>query len=289
MIEPSTRLRRAVLLGDVVLVQRIIRSHPKLLRNPDYEDKANTSLHLAAETGNAKIAAILIAAGHEKNDISWNSEYETPLMVAAKNGHVEVATLLIKAFPRCALFVNRKGLDALALSCKNQASTPLVTTLLSLTDFPASPHSRDLEGNTPLHHASAAGSLKALRILLSAGANPLAKNHHEWTPLAFSATVAGEVYFRNLVAEFERKKVEGAKAGEERERQRAAGLRMIESEHDPEQIGLAISEDDVITEDGSRAHRSPENRRRPTTPALPSLGRHEWGTPTRSRAESGDR
>ncbi|QIW98495.1 hypothetical protein AMS68_004013 [Peltaster fructicola] len=280
MIDPSIRLRRAVLLGDVVLVQRIIQTHPKLLRNPDFEDKANTSLHLAATHGHVKIATLLIAAGHEKNDISWNAEHETPLMLAAKQGHVEVGTLLIKAFPRCVLFVNKNGLDALALSCQNQASTPLVSTLLSLTDFPASPQSRDMQGNTPLHHASASGSLKALRILLAAGANPLAKNNHDWTPLAFSATVAGEVYFRNLVAEFERKKVEGAKAGEERERQRAAGLRMIESEHDPEQIGIAVSEDEVVPDDGLRIHRSPETRRRPTTPAFSSLGRHEWGSPT---------
>ena len=126
--------------------------------------------------------------------------------------------------------VDARGLDALALCAQsgNGESTSLIPVLLALE--PGLAHTRDADGNTPLHHASAAGNLSALRLLLSAGANPLAKNDCDWTPLAYSQTVAAEVYFKNLVAEFERRKVEGMRVGEERERQRAAGVRLVADE-----------------------------------------------------------
>lgn len=153
-------------------------------------------------------------------------------MLAARNGHVAAAKALVDAFPRCVVMVDVRGLDALALcaqSSNGENSTALMPVLLGLEEpLAASPHSRDADGNTPLHHASAAGNLAALRLLLAAGANPLAKNHYDWTPLAYSQTVAAEVYFKNLVAEFERRKVEGMRVGEERERQRAAGVRLVD-------------------------------------------------------------
>ena len=78
---------------------------------------------------------------------------------------------------------------------------------------PASPTAYDNDGNTALHHASAAGELKSLRLLLQAGAAPFAQNAYSWTPIAYSSTVAAEVYFKNLVAEFEKRRVEGLRAG----------------------------------------------------------------------------
>lgn len=139
--------------------------------------------------------------------------------------------------------VDSKGLDALALCAQssNGESTALIPVLLALE--PGLAHTRDADGNTPLHHASAAGNLSALRLLLSAGANPLAKNDCDWTPLAYSQTVAAEVYFKNLVAEFERRKVEGMRVGEERERQRAAGVRLVADE------GVVQSQQQQVVQD----------------------------------------
>ena len=55
MIDSSVRLRRAILLRDLSLVERIIRNNPHLTQNPDFEDKSNTSLHLAAKEGTLEI------------------------------------------------------------------------------------------------------------------------------------------------------------------------------------------------------------------------------------------
>lgn len=51
----SLRLRQAILSNDIQLVERLLQAHPHLLHNPDYNDKANTSLHLAAQAGHAKL------------------------------------------------------------------------------------------------------------------------------------------------------------------------------------------------------------------------------------------
>lgn len=51
----SQRLRRAILLNDVLLVKRITKNDRSLLRNPDFDDKGNTSLHLAVVLGHLEI------------------------------------------------------------------------------------------------------------------------------------------------------------------------------------------------------------------------------------------
>lgn len=47
---------------------------------------------------------------------------------------------------------------------------------------------KDKRGTTPLHRAAASGSAEAVRILLSAGADPNARNDFDATPLMWSAT-----------------------------------------------------------------------------------------------------
>ena len=55
----STRLRRAIHLNDLLLVSRIIRTHPRSIQNVDVADKGNSSLHLAARLGRVKIVVPL--------------------------------------------------------------------------------------------------------------------------------------------------------------------------------------------------------------------------------------
>lgn len=121
----------------------------------------------------------------------------------------------------------------LMLACKSGAGTThLIPTLI--LHSPQSPTSTSLiltstdsHGNTALHHASAAGELKALRMLLSYGANPLATNAFSWTPVHYSATAQAEAYFKTLIIESEKKKAEGRRVLAERERARNAGVRLV--------------------------------------------------------------
>lgn len=212
-------------------------------------------------------------------------------MLAARDGHTQVAMLLAKHFPRCIPFANKTGMTALAFAARNPASTVLLPTLLNDPHHPASPHSRDQDGNTPLHHASAAGSLKALRILILAGASPQATNNYDWTPLAYSQTVAAEVYFKTLVAELERRKQENARLSGEREKAKAAGVRLVEDENAVAAQPAPGLDDDEVIGDALKRHWSPVERKRPITPGSGGASRHEWGatlTHMRTRSGSGD-
>ncbi|KAL6707860.1 Target of rapamycin complex 2 subunit avo2 [Coniothyrium glycines] len=238
MIDVPRRLRRAILLNDLPLVERIVRNNSNYLRNPDFEDKSNTSLHLAARNGFTAIAEFLIDSGHEDEMISRNNDWETPLMLASCAGKEEVGVMLAKRFPACVTWQNKTGLDALMLACKSSAGTrQLIPTLI--LNSPSILTAADVSGNTALHHASAAGELKALRMLLQYGANPLASNAFSWTPVHYSATSAAEAYFKTLIIEFEKKKAEGRRELKERERQRNAGVRLV-TDQDAMTSGAAV-------------------------------------------------
>jgi hypothetical protein len=56
MIDPITRLRRAIHLNDLSLLKRIVRIHPSTLESRDLTDDGNTPLHLAAKLGVVEIA-----------------------------------------------------------------------------------------------------------------------------------------------------------------------------------------------------------------------------------------
>jgi len=115
-IEAPRRLRRAILLNDLSLVKRIVSNNPIYLQNPDFDDKSNTSLHLAAKHGFVQIAEYLIEAGHESGTVSRNNDWETPLMFAAQAGKEEMGVMLAKRFPECIGWQNKGGLDAVCCS-----------------------------------------------------------------------------------------------------------------------------------------------------------------------------
>ena len=100
-----------------------------------------------------------------------------------------------------------RGYTLQLMLCGRHSTVTLIPILLTNVP-PAQPNACDNDGNTALHHASAAGELIALRLLLQAGAAPFAQNAYAWTPLAYSSTAAAEFYFRNLIAEIEKRRLE---------------------------------------------------------------------------------
>jgi hypothetical protein len=117
--------------------------------------------------------------------------------------------------------------------------------MLLTSPYPSNPALHDIDGNTALHHASAAGELKALRVLLQFGASPLAQNAYSWTPVALSSTPAAEAYFKQLVAEMERHRVESAAAAAAAASQAAAQAASLqrerEREHERPSMGEAFA------------------------------------------------
>jgi hypothetical protein len=168
----------------------------------------------------------------------------------------------------------------LMLSCKSGAGTlHLIPTLI--LHGPSILANSDTSGNTALHHASAAGELKALRMLLQYGANPLASNAYSWNP----------VHYKTLIIEFEKKKAEGKREMLERERQRTAGVRLVT---DQDGLGAPVGERLRARDDAAIAglpapgmEWSPVERRRAMTP---TEGRGWTFTPEgmRPRAETGE-
>jgi uncharacterized protein len=143
----------------------------------------------------------------------------------------------------------------------------------------ADPDATDDAGNTALHYASAYGSLKALRTLLFASANPLPQNYYSWTPLSYSSTVQAEVYFKNLLAERSRREVKvsgGSGSAQLPSGRLHTGLRLV----DPEGTGQT-------GEDGLDRPREISERAQ-----TPTLGRSEKMVAItggrRLRASSGD-
>jgi len=88
---------------------------------------------------------------------------------------------------------------------------------------------------------------------------------------------------KNLVAEFVRKKAEGAKIHEERERMRVGGVRLVNAAGGEDEMMGTVDEDEVIG-DVLKRHWSPTDVRRPGTPK----GSFEWGSALgHSRTRSG--
>lgn len=94
--------------------------------------------------------------------------------------------------------------------------------------------------------ACAWGNLKAVRMLVQAGADPLCANYAGWKPDAYSLTVQADVYFRNLVAESEKRKAEEASKKQLDRKANAAGrVRLVEAD-DERDINTSHAEDDFI-------------------------------------------
>jgi uncharacterized protein len=163
------------------------------------------------------------------------------LALALEAKQIEVARILMTAFPRCVPWVNKMGQDSLILAAR--AGLLALLPILLTGPYPANPSLHDADGNTALHHASAAGELKALRILLQYGASPLAQNAYSWTPVALSSTPAAEAYFKQLVAEMERRRVENAAAAASAAAQAAAQAAALQRERERERGGRDLGRD----------------------------------------------
>ncbi|KAI0475712.1 ankyrin repeat-containing domain protein [Xylariaceae sp. FL0804] len=229
-IDPSLRLRRAVHANDALLVQRIVKSHPSLVHNPDHgpEGHNNSSLHTAARLGHVEVCKVLVGLGHETPTPALNDHHQTALMHAAAAGHTEVVHFLAEVNPSCVVRRDLTGRDPIMEASMGGHDTVLQ---ILLTYAPhgaeSAVQSADIDGNTALHFASSNGHLLVLRTLLAAGADAKRRNVWSWSAVAYSATVQAEVYFKNLVSDVERRKRARSDADDGR---KGAAVRLVEPE-----------------------------------------------------------
>lgn len=177
---------------------------------------------------------------------SYNTDGHTPLHLAASYSHNAVVERLCEYFPSIINRSAKDGSTALHLASRahptpSSASSTFATristkpaedtsTIETLLAHDADVHAQDNKGNTCLHYASAWGNLKAVRVLIQSGADPLAKNKDGWTPEYYSVTVQAEVYYRNLVAEWERRRAEDEIRMKESRARSVAGVRLVEAD-----------------------------------------------------------
>ncbi|ORY68212.1 ankyrin repeat-containing domain protein [Pseudomassariella vexata] len=228
MIEPSQRLRRAVQVNDAILVQRIIKSHPKLIHNPETSPAglSNSNLHVAASLGYLQICKVLVQCGHEDPTPALNEHHQTALMLAASKGHTEVVHFLSENDPSTITRRDIRGRDAIMEASLGGHDT-VVQILLTYAPggATAAVQAADIDGNTALHFASSIGNYFVLRTLLAAGADAEKRNIWSWTAVAYSATVQAEVYLKGLVNEVQKRR----RAKSEAEEMRKGGaVRIVE-------------------------------------------------------------
>lgn len=127
-------------------------------------------------------------------------------MLAARAGQRGTAEILVEHDRTCLLRRDARGRDAIMEAAAGGHDAVLQLLLSSVPGGALEAVRRaDLEGNTALHFASSNGNLKVLRTLMAAGADVERRNHWNWVPASYSATVQAEVYFKGLVTDVGRK------------------------------------------------------------------------------------
>lgn len=184
---------------------------------------------------------------HDNLGISINTDGRTPLHLAAAHSQAGVVELLCREFPQTVTRRDRNGQTPLHLASSSQiapkpnfrgvvsdgSTRPTAqslednTTIETLLAHGADVNAKDDLGNTCLHNATAWGNLKAVRALIQAGADPMSKNKAGWTPEFYSITVQAEVYYRNLVAEWEKRRAEDKVRVEERRGRGGGAVRLV--------------------------------------------------------------
>lgn len=137
-----------------------------------------TPLMAAAAKGNTAIAQLLLNAGADPNAQDRNGD--SPLFFAVGSGHPDMARLLLKAKVDLNLLSNTGCTPVFELFSRHDVNHELLKLLLEAR---ANPNIRAKNLSPPLHMAAERTDLKAVRMLLAAGADPNFLNHSGRTAL----------------------------------------------------------------------------------------------------------
>ena len=192
----ASPLHTAAQKGDVDAVRRLIADRVNVDAK-DYHGK--TPLHVAAETGHEKVAALLIEAGADMevrtrpSGRGFKDLGSSPLILSARWGHTSVAELLINAGADTNArtgreFSGRRGeFGGLHYAASHGHEGIIELLIFGGADIELMARS----GETPLFEAARAGYKSIVDLLISNGANVNAKDNKAGTSLHL-AVISGD-------------------------------------------------------------------------------------------------
>lgn len=137
---PIRRLHHAVIRGDSATVDRIIDSHPDLVRRTFYLPLfPRRPLTRAVMYAHPEVVAVLLKHGDDPNTMDVAALNESPLRLASRGGKTEIVRLLLEAgadpnLSRCAALYSAVGADRLDVvelllehgaACEDRTPSPL--------------------------------------------------------------------------------------------------------------------------------------------------------------------
>ncbi|KAG9000622.1 hypothetical protein FRB94_009579 [Tulasnella sp. JGI-2019a] len=269
--DPSDRLRRAIQENNLYLVRRIIernvdgkgehsvrrsRQYRFDLRNPDPQASRYTSLAWAAVNGHEEIFEYLLNLGHDEEELSRDVENNTILILLAgvrgppensiqgkdydlQDTALRMAQMYYERYPYLIDWSNVHGKTAMHVAATkgNEGFVRMFCDLGADFDLP------DLQGNTPLHHASAWNHVSVLQLLIERGCQYAARNNEGFTAsdYAFSYSTMNTLQ-ETARSQFESNKrarrhifAQAAARGGERERREGVGSSSQRGDRSPDE------------------------------------------------------
>lgn len=210
-MDPSVRLREAIIEDNLANTLRLLKRFPGLLYNVD-PSNGWSNLHYASNKGHYLIASNLIKMmklhGSEENEVKLTFQRETYLHVCV-NGHGEHGNeqtlhLLLQNFGSLINLQEYQGRTVMHLSAIVENGSNCMQLLV---DLGADHKIQDVRGNTAMHYALMMGHINCVKVLLTGGVTEEEEeiqNVHGFTPLEVSDsfdTIKLYEYFKKSLQE----------------------------------------------------------------------------------------
>ncbi|KAJ1832999.1 Target of rapamycin complex 2 subunit avo2 [Coemansia sp. RSA 2708] len=190
---PPQRFHQAILDNDLQLLEWLL-DNKKIddICNHEADENGWSSLMLAARYNRRDIFKYLLDLGHEEETISTDAEGNTVPMISAKYRHEDICLVYLERYPQTMSNVNRDGSSAINWAAQNGLNRVINWIL----DHGGNVNQRDIEGNTPLHHAASWNQYQTAALLLERDAQPALKNHKGYTALEYAYSPSMDKHIR---------------------------------------------------------------------------------------------
>ncbi|KAJ1897466.1 Target of rapamycin complex 2 subunit avo2 [Kickxella alabastrina] len=200
---PEQRFHRAIIDDDIQMLQWLVGSKKvDDVCNRGADDNNWPSLMLAARYGRLDIANYLLEIGHENEATSTDSKGNTVPMVSAKYKHEDICLTYLEKYPHTMSEVNRDGRSAINWAAQNGLNR-VIEWILS---HGGNINQRDIDGNTPLHHAASWNQYSIVTLLLERDAQIGLKNHKGYTATEYAYSSSMEKHIGTTVSRLQFKR-----------------------------------------------------------------------------------